>query len=148
MTPMFLPFAADWKVVLSCCSVTKSCPILCNPWAAACQFPLFFTISWSLLKYISIESMMPFDHVILCCPFSFCLQSFPVLSINIQDWFPLGLTGLISLKSRDSQESSPAPQFKSINSSVLSLLYGPALTSVHDYRKNHSFVYMDLLGNI
>ena len=45
---------------------------------------------------------------------------------------------------RDSQESSPAPQFKSINSLVLSLLYGPALTSVHDYWKNHSFNDMDL----
>ena len=44
---------------------------------------------------------------------------------------------------RDSQESFPAPQFKSINSSVLSLLYGPSLTSVHDYWKNHSFDYMD-----
>ena len=40
---------------------------------------------------------------------------------------------------RDSQESSPAPQFRSINSSMLSLLYGPILTSVHDYWKNHSF---------
>ena len=45
---------------------------------------------------------------------------------------------------QDSQESSPAPQFKSISSSVLSLLYGPALTSIHDYWKNHSFDYMDI----
>ena len=45
---------------------------------------------------------------------------------------------------RDSQESSPAPQFESINSLVFSLLYGPTLTSVHDYWKNHSFDYMDL----
>ena len=44
----------------------------------------------------------------------------------------------------DSQESSPALQFKSIHSSALSLLYGPTLTSVHDYRKNHSFDYTDL----
>ena len=46
--------------------------------------------------------------------------------------------------SRNSQESSPTPQFKSINSSALSLLYGPTLTSIHDYWKNHSFDYMDL----
>ena len=93
---MFLPFATDWKVVLSCCSVTKSCPILCNPWAAACQFPLFFTISWSLLKYISIESVMPFDHVILCCPFLLLPSVFPspsndysgLISFRI-DWFNL-----------------------------------------------------------
>ena len=64
-----------------------------------------------------------------------------VLSMNIQGWFPLGLTGLISLleNPRDSQVSSPVPQFKSINSLVLSLLYGPALKSIHDYWKNHSF---------
>ena len=97
-------------------------------------------------------------------PFSFCLQSFPalgsfpmnqffasdgqsirvsasasVLPMNIQDWFPLGWTGLISLHPRDTQESSPTPQFKSINFSVLSFLYNPTLTSIHDYWKNHSF---------
>ena len=44
----------------------------------------------------------------------------------------------------DSQVSSPAPQFENINSSVLSLLYGATLTSIHDYCKNHSFDYMDL----
>ena len=94
-------------------------------------------------------------------PFSFYLQSFPasgsfqmnqffpsggqsigvsasasVLPMNIQDWFPLGLT---DLSPRDSQESSPTPQFKCINSSVLSFLYSPTLTSIHDYWKNHSF---------
>ena len=58
-----------------------------------------------------------------------------VLSMNIQDWFPLGLTGLISCCPRDSPESSPIPQFKSINS-VLSFLYSPILTSIHDYWKN------------
>ena len=100
-------------------------------------------------------------------PFSFCLQSFPalgsfpvsqlftsggqsinikalatVLPMNIQGWFPLGLTGLISLLPKG---LSPGPQFESINSSVLSLLYGP---SVHDYWKNHSFDYMDLCRQI
>ena len=67
-----------------------------------------------------------------------------VLPMNIQGWFPLGLTSLISLLSKGSQESSPAPQFKSINSSVLSFLYSSTLTSIHDYWKNHSFDYMDL----
>ena len=95
-------------------------------------------------------------------PFS-CLQSFPaagsflmsqfftsggqnirvsasasVLPMNIQDWFPLGWTGWISCCPRDSQESSPTPQFKSINSSALSFLYTPTLTLVHDYWENHS----------
>ena len=98
-------------------------------------------------------------------PFSSCLQSFPaasgsfqmshffpsggpsigvsasgsVLSMNIQDWFLSGWNVWISLQSRDSQESSPTPQFKSINSSVLSFLYSPTLTSIHDYWKNHRF---------
>ena len=52
-----------------------------------------------------------------------------VLPMNIQGW---------SCSPRDSQESSPAPQFESINSSVLSLLCNPTLTSIHDYWKNHS----------
>ena len=100
-------------------------------------------------------------------PFSSCLQSYPasgsflmsqlftssgqsivasasVLPMNIQGWFPLGLTGLISLQSRDSQESSPAPQLETINSWALGLLYGPTLRSVHNYGKNHSFAYTDL----
>ena len=59
--------------------------------------------------------------------------------MNIQDWFPLGLT--LWFPCKNSQESSPAPQLKSINSLVLSLLYGPTLTSVHDYWENHIFDY-------
>ena len=61
-----------------------------------------------------------------------------VFPMNTQDWSPLGWTGWISLQSRDSQESSPTPQFKHINSSVINLLYSPTLTSIHDHRKNHS----------
>ena len=57
-----------------------------------------------------------------------------VLPMNIQDWFLLGLIGLISML-RDSQDSSPA-QFESVSSLVLSLLYGPAVTFVHDFWKN------------
>ena len=67
-----------------------------------------------------------------------------VLLMNIQVWFPLGLTGLISCCPKDFQESSPAPQFRSINPLVLSLLYGPTLTSIHDYWKQHSFYFMDV----
>ena len=96
-------------------------------------------------------------------PFSSCPQSFPasgsfqrsqlftsggpnigvsastsVLPMNTQDLSPLGWTGWISLLPRDSQESSLTPQFKSINSSVLSFLYSPNLTSIHDHWKNHN----------
>ena len=97
----------------------------------------------------------------LVIPFSSCLQTFPasgslpigrlfasssqsigasvsVLTMTIQGWFHSGLADLISCSPRDSQESSPTPQFKSINSSVLSFLYRPTLTSIHDHWKNHS----------
>ena len=63
-----------------------------------------------------------------------------VLPMNIQDWFPLGRIRWISLQSKGlSRLSSPTPQFKSINSLVISFLYSQTLTSVHDYWKNHSF---------
>ena len=61
-----------------------------------------------------------------------------VLPKNTQDWSPLERTGWISLQSRDSQESSPTPQFKSINSSMLNFLHSPTLTSIHDHWKNYS----------
>ena len=135
-----------------------------TPWTAACQVSLSITNSWSLLKLMSIESVMPSKHLILCCsllllpsflpsirvfskvsqPFTWSGQSIgtsasaSVLPMNIQDWFPLGLTGLISCP-RDFQESSLTPQFKSINSLTLSFLYGPTLTAIHDYWENHSF---------
>ena len=124
-------------------SVTQSCLTPHNPMTAACQASLSITNSRSLLKLMSIESVMPSSHLILCRPFSSCLPSFPasgsfpvsqlftsggqstgvsasasVLPMNIQDWFPLGWTGLISLQSKG-LSSSPAPQFKSINSSML-----------------------------
>ena len=63
--------------------------------------------------------------------------SVSVLPMNTQDWSPLGWTGWISLQLRDSQESSPTPQFKSINSSALSFLHSPTLTSIPDHW-NHS----------
>ena len=101
--------------------------------------------------------------------FPFCLQSFPesesflmswlfpssgqsigmsasasVLPMNIQDWFPLKLTGWSPCCPRDSQESSPAPQLETINSWALSLFYSPGLTSIHDSWRNRSFDYTDL----
>ena len=108
--------------------------------------------------------------------FSSCLKSFPasgsfpmsqlfasggqsiwvsasasILPMNTQDWSPLGWTGWSPCSARDSQESSPTPQFKSINSWALSFLYSPALMSIHDYWKNYSFgenkmVYLDYIS--
>ena len=117
-----------------------------------------------LLIFMSIESVMPSSHLILCHPllllplifssirvfseesvlriswpkyrsFSFSIRSFNKYSGLIS----LVLTGLISLQSRDSQESSPTPWFKGIKILALSFLYGPTLISIRDYWKNHSF---------
>ena len=62
-----------------------------------------------------------------------------VFPMNIQDWFPLGLTLWSPCSPGDSREFSPTPQFKSINSSVLSFLYSSTLTSMHEYWENHNF---------
>ena len=126
-----------------------------TPWTTAHQASLSITNSQRSLKLMSIVSVMPSNHLILCRPLLLPTSIFPsiknfsnessggqsiglsasasVLPKNIQDWFPLGWTGWISLQSRDSQESSPTPQFIRINSSALSFLYNPTLTSIHDY---------------
>ena len=62
-----------------------------------------------------------------------------VLPMNIQDWFPFGWTGWISLQSKGLSRVSSNTTVQSTNSSALSFLYGPTLTSVHNYWKNHSF---------
>ena len=128
------------------------------------QASLSITNSRSLSKLISIESVIPSNHLILCHPLLLLPSIFPsirvfsnesalcmrwrkywscsfrtsVLLMNNQDWSPLGRTGRISLQSRGLKESSPTPQFKSINSSALSFLDNSILTSIHDYWKNHS----------
>ena len=71
-----------------------------------------------------------------------------VLPINIQDWFPLDWLVWSTCCPRDSQEYSPAPQFKSIRFSVLSLLYSPTLTSICDYWKNHQFRSAQSLSHV
>ena len=130
--------------------------LFATPRTEACQASLSSTNSQDLLKLTLIKLVMPSNHLNLCCPLilgSFLRSQFfasggqsigasasaSVLPITIQCWFPLGSTGLISLLTRDSQESSPTPQFKSINSWAFSFLYSPTLTSIHDCWKNHSF---------
>ena len=137
--------------------------LFATPWTAAHQASLSTTNSWSPPKPMSIESAMLSNHLLLCCPlllpsifpsirvfsnesalrirwpkywsFSFNISpsnEHPGLISFRMDWLdPLAVQGT-------SQESSPTPQFKSINSSVLSFLYSPTLTSIHDYWKNHS----------
>ena len=70
-----------------------------------------------------------------------------VLPMNIQDWFLLGLTGLISYP-RDSEESFSAPQFKIMHSLMLCLLYGPALRSVHDYWKDPAMTIQTFVSKV
>ena len=65
--------------------------------------------------------------------------SAPVLPMNIQEWFPFGWTGWYPCNPRDSEESSPTPQFRSISSLLVSFLYSSTFTSIYDYWKNHSF---------
>ena len=130
-----------------------------TPWTTAHQTPLSFTTSWSLLKVMSIESVIPSNHLIcfplLLLPSVFrsirvfsnesvlCIRwpkigasaSASVFPMDIQDWFPLAWTCVNSLLFKWLFESSPTPQFKSINSSALSLLYGPTWTFIRDYWK-------------
>ena len=125
------------------------------------QAPLSSTISQSL--FIIIELMMPFNHLIILCwslwflPSIFpsirvfCIES--VLHINWAKYWSFSISFQWIFRvdffldrlvwapcsPRDTQESFSAPQFESINSLACSLLYGPTLTSILDYRKNHSF---------
>ena len=138
--------------------------LFATTWIATHKASLCITNSTSLFKLMSIESVILFNHLILSHPLLLLLsifssirvfpmsQSFElggqctgisasasVLPMNTQDRFPLGLMGLTSLQSKGLLESSPTPQFKSTHSSALSFLYSLTLTSIHDYRKNHSF---------
>ena len=132
--------------------------------------PLSITNSRSLLKLLFIESVMPSNHLILCHLLLLLPSILPtirvfflmswlftsdgqsigasalasVLPVNIQDWFPLGLTGLISLQSKGLSRVFFSTTVQKHQFSMLSLLYGPPVTSVHDYWKNHSFDYTDL----
>ena len=134
-----------------------------TPWIAARQASLSITNSWTLPKLMSIESVMPSSHLILCGPLlllppiSPSIRVFSNESLLRMRWpkywsFSFSIIpsnehpGLISFRMdwldllavQGTQESSPTPQFKSSNSSALSLLHSPTLTSIHDHGKNHS----------
>ena len=133
--------------------------LLVTPWTAACQTSLSITNSWSLLKQMSMEWVIPSNHLTLCRPLHPPASIFSSIRVFSNEsglhirWpkyrgFSFNISpsseysGLISFKmdwlDLRIQESSPTPQFKSINSLALSFLYSPALTSIHDYCKNHS----------
>ena len=124
--------------------------------------------SQSLLKLMSVESVMPSNHLILCHPLllppSISIRVFSSEPVLHPRWpkywsFSFSITpsnkysGLISFRidwldilavQATLKESFPTPQFKSINSVVLSLLSGPTLTCTHDYWKDHTFDYTEL----
>ena len=155
----------NWNIYIQFSSVQSLSRVwlFVTPWITACQASLSITISWSSLKLTSIESVMPSRHLILGRP----LLLLPPIPPNIRvfsnestlrmRWlkywsFSISIIpskeipGLISIRMdwldllavQGTQESSPAPQFKSINSAALSFLHSPTLTSIHDHRKNHS----------
>ena len=66
---------------LCCCSLLSRVQLFATPWTAARQAPLSITISWSLLKLMSIGLVMPSNHLILCCPFLLLSSIFPSISV-------------------------------------------------------------------
>ena len=145
-------------------SVKFSLSVVCNSfwpqWTAAHQASLSIINSWGLLKLMCIKLVMPSNYLILSHPLLLLPSILPSIRIFSNEsvlhirWLQLqhqsfqwifrtdfledGLVGS-PFSLRDSQESSPTPQFKSTNSSALNFLYSPTLTSIHDYWKNHSF---------
>ena len=143
---MTCPRSLEW--IQSCCLVAKSCPTLCNP--TDYSTPGFLVLHHLLEfahKLMVIESVMPFNHLIICHPFSSCPQSFPasgsfqmsqlftsggqsigvsastsVLPMKTQDWSPLELTGWISLQSKGVSRVFSNTTVQSINSLVLSFI--------------------------
>ena len=133
-----------------------------TPWTETGQAYLSITNSESLLKLMSIESVMPSNHLILYCPLLLSPSIFPSIRVFSSEavlirwpkyWsFSISISpsneysGLISFRMdwldllavQGTLKSSPTPQFKSVNSSALSFLYSPTLTSIYDHRKNQS----------
>ena len=135
-----------------------------TPWTAAHQASLSITNSRSLPKLMSIESVTPCNHLVFCRPLLLLPSIFPSIKVFSNEsvfcirwakyWsFSFSISpsseysGLISFRMdwldllavQATLNFSPTPQFKGINSLVLSFLYSPTLTSTHDYCKNHSF---------
>ena len=156
-----------------CCVIARSLShvqLFVTPWTVAHQASLSHTISLSLLKLMSIESVMVSNCLFLCCPFSSCPQSFPAPGSFPMSWlfkssgqsigrfsFSIGLSnehsGLISFRTdwldllAVQGTLKSLLQHHSLKASILrcsAFFNSPTLTSIHDYGKNYSFDYMDL----
>ena len=139
--------------------------LLVNPRTAARQASLSILSSWSLLKLMSIESVMPSNHLILCCPLLLLPPTFPSIRVFSNEsvlhikwpkyWsfsfsiipsneysvlisFRMDWLDLLAVQGT-LKSLLQTPQFKSINSSALRFLYSTTLTSIYDHWKNHSF---------
>ena len=159
LTPFFSMHSHNQVSYWYCCSVAKLYQTLCNP--KDCSTPglpvLLLEFAQTHIHWVS-DAIQP-SHS-LSSPFSSCPQSFPapgsfpmslllasggqstgvsasVHPVNIQDWFPLGLTGLTSLLSKGLSRVFSSTTVRRINSLALRLLYGPTLTSIHDYWKKN-----------
>ena len=140
-----------------------------TPWTTARQASLSITNSQSLPKLMSIESVMPPNHLILCHPLLLLPSIFSIIRVYSNEsalrirwpkyWsFSFNISpsnehpGLISFRMdaldllavQGTLKSTPTTQFKSINSLALSFLYSPTLTSIYDHWKNHSLDETDL----
>ena len=160
LTDYFLPHIFS---CCCCCSVAQLCPTE-TPWTAARPASLSITISRSLLRLMSVESVMSSNHLILCCPLLLpsiflnirVFSNESVLHIRWPKYWSFSCSispsnehsGLISFRSEwfdllavqgTLKSLLPTAQFKRINSFSLSLPYGPAFTSIHDNWENHSF---------
>ena len=148
-----------------CCSATQSCPTLCDPMDYSTQASLFFTISWSLLKLISVKSVMLSNNLILCCPLLLLPSIFPsirvfsnesVLPIRWPKYWSFNFSispsneysGLISFRIDWFDLLAVQGTLKSLlqhHSSKASIIQHSTFfivqlsTSLHDYWKNHSF---------
>ena len=146
-----------------CSSVLSCVRLFVTLLTTACQASLSIANSQSLLKLMFIELVMSSNHLILCHPLPLLPSIFPsirvfpnesvlrirwpsirvsasasVLPMNIQDWFPLGWTGWISLQSKGPSRVFSNTTVQKHHSSALSFLCSPTLISIHDYWKNHS----------
>ena len=144
--------------------VAQSCLTLCDPMDCSTSgFPVHHQLpelTQSHVHWVG-DAIQPFHPLLTPSPPTFNLSlhqglfqwvsfftsggqsirvsaSVSVLLMNTQDWFPLGLAELISLQSKRLSRVFYKPKFKSINSSAISFLYSPTLTSIHDHWKNHS----------
>ena len=157
-------YAKSLRLSFSSVQLLSRVRLFATPWTAARQASLCITNSQSLLRVMSIESMMPSNLLILYCPLLLPPSIFlsirvfsneSVLHIRWPKYWSFSFSispsneysGLISfridrlhlLAVQGTLKSSPTPQYKSINSSVLSFIFSPILTSIHDFWKNHSF---------